>query len=217
MNRRTFTLVELLVVIAMISILISMLVPSIQDARESSEAAVCASNLKQQYTGSMIHVSNTQYLPNAADFGQHSGSWMYTISEIMNLPATKNATSLDGYSDLFNCPSNDGVRNYGYNQWAGLKIRLIQNFIRNNHFFEAVRMSKVSTPSAAWFISDHSYHLYNEGYFGINSKTYHANKVQGVLLDGSVKLLNYPNQTKLHPDNTWYWSRWAWEDGDGGF
>ncbi|MCH2209536.1 MAG: type II secretion system GspH family protein [Lentisphaerales bacterium] len=44
-----FTLIELIVVIAMISILITILLPSIDKAREESMLAVCSSNLDQNY------------------------------------------------------------------------------------------------------------------------------------------------------------------------
>ena len=40
-----FTLIELLIVVSIISILVSMLMPSIHNARESTKRAVCGSNL----------------------------------------------------------------------------------------------------------------------------------------------------------------------------
>lgn len=61
--RKRFTLVELLVVIAVIGILMTMLLPSLRNARTASMTAISISNLKQIYAGCMSYAkSNRQFL-----------------------------------------------------------------------------------------------------------------------------------------------------------
>ena len=57
-NRKTFTIIELLVVIEIIAILASMLLPDLGKAREKARQIACTSNLKQMGTGSAIYNSD---------------------------------------------------------------------------------------------------------------------------------------------------------------
>lgn len=64
MKSKSFTLIELLIVIAIIAILAAMLLPALNQARERGRQAACISNLKQ------ISMANLQY---ANDF---NGYWI---------------------------------------------------------------------------------------------------------------------------------------------
>ncbi len=71
--KKKFTLIELLIVIAVIGVLVTLLLPSLTKARIKAQMAVCKSNLAQIYRINMVYaVSNNQffvYRKAAADGG----------------------------------------------------------------------------------------------------------------------------------------------------
>jgi prepilin-type N-terminal cleavage/methylation domain-containing protein/prepilin-type processing-associated H-X9-DG protein len=60
---RGFTLVEMLVVIAILGVLLALLVPAVQSARESGRKTLCANNLKQIGLAILAHEVGRQRLP----------------------------------------------------------------------------------------------------------------------------------------------------------
>jgi prepilin-type N-terminal cleavage/methylation domain-containing protein/prepilin-type processing-associated H-X9-DG protein len=129
---RGFTLVELLVVVAIIAVLIALLLPALSAVKERARRAYCGSNLRQ------IALAHQMYLDDYQDnflynFGSLNVRWSYGGKDEGYLTQGAGALrprplnryiALDGSgnnkAEVFHCPSDTGA--------LGLRDPNVQNF-----------------------------------------------------------------------------------------
>jgi prepilin-type N-terminal cleavage/methylation domain-containing protein/prepilin-type processing-associated H-X9-DG protein len=77
MKRRAFTLVELLVVIAVIGILSSLMLPAVQKARRAANGAVCLNNLRQLSAAAQLYWGDNENNPFPYKLGATNNGDVY--------------------------------------------------------------------------------------------------------------------------------------------
>jgi prepilin-type N-terminal cleavage/methylation domain-containing protein len=135
--RHAFTLVELLIVLAIIGLLAAILFPAFKRAQEGGYQAACASNLKQIYQAVQLYRQDEKYypsslaflLPSDFDFGGGalntggSGHFRGGTNGLVcsNDDTTTTGTAYSSYGDITNGPmpaTSTDISHYLWNYWG---------------------------------------------------------------------------------------------------
>jgi len=108
-NMKKFTLLELLIVVAIIGILASLLLPSLSTAREKAEQAMCLNNQKQIGIGAYSFTSaNDDKLPSLRTGSEASNvksMWRKQINQFIS-DEDYSANSKELTKGIFRCPTS---------------------------------------------------------------------------------------------------------------
>ena len=109
-TRHGFTLIELLVVIAIIATLAAMLLPALQNAKESARDIYCKNNLRQVYLATYHYCSDfEQYAPflwwQDVSAAWHSGGGNWYSGGLLN-------AYVNSPVHIFACPSSNPIQRW---------------------------------------------------------------------------------------------------------
>ncbi len=91
-RRRGFTLIELMVVVAIIALLVGILIPSLLEARNQSQAVACANNMRQGVNGTILAL---------VEAGMKKERWSTNFGWAVHSLRRNN-----GQSEIFTCPAD---------------------------------------------------------------------------------------------------------------
>jgi len=164
MKKKHFTLIELLVVIAIIAILAAMLMPALQQARETAKAANCTANVKQLIHGYQLYSDGNDgwmaagYMYSAGGVAYYP--WTSLVAGLIcGMSDTKRAfSSYKIYYKVFECPNEplpqgpSSSGNFAYGHYAVNGMMCGVSF--DDDTYRNRKTSQITKPGIALTIMD---------------------------------------------------------------
>jgi prepilin-type N-terminal cleavage/methylation domain-containing protein len=176
--RPAFTLVELLVAIAIIGILAALVLSALSRSKQQAQGTQCVNNLKQMQAAWSLYADDfSQVLVLNAGYFQpeYVTNLCWVAGDVSSLPDETNTLPLSGallgsYAKnvpIYKCPADPGnppgtarVRSISMNNYMhGVGMGLSTDFVQN------VRTSDIRQPASSFVFLDERSSTINDGYF----------------------------------------------------
>ena len=142
--RNEFTLIELLIVIAIIAILASMLLPALGKARDMAKKASCLNNIKQVGTAALFYFEDYNYVMSYNSTGRRFDEYLTGVPSVTSTQYIKTNSFLCGTRDTgpvcnFSCPAvsaetmRAGGDNSKYLAFTGYYVSIGINAVWNSN------------------------------------------------------------------------------------
>jgi prepilin-type N-terminal cleavage/methylation domain-containing protein/prepilin-type processing-associated H-X9-DG protein len=167
-NRRGFTLIEMLIVIAIIGVLAAMLLPALSRSRDSAQRIACLNNLKQMATAAGLYATfNNGHYPLAYWMKMEDGeivsyAWDFTTRKNLKTGTTSVEPGLlwQGSTNekVQQCPAFRGSANWLEDPYTGYNYNT--SYIGHGSgetIKKSARVSDVRSPSTCALFGDGEY------------------------------------------------------------
>jgi prepilin-type N-terminal cleavage/methylation domain-containing protein/prepilin-type processing-associated H-X9-DG protein len=181
--RRGFTLMELLVVVAIIAILAALLLPALAAAKSRAHGIGCANNIRQLTTAWVLYAEeNTDRLVNNHGIQEtlaRRDNWVNGIEDwgvsegntnLASLTTGKLAPYLAQNTAVFKCPSDSSIaengsriRTISLNSLVGDPGELTNRF--NPHLVQFFKLAQIRNPANIYVFLDEHPDTINDGFF----------------------------------------------------
>lgn len=145
-----FTLIELLVVMSIISMLVALFLPALQQARETARQAVCASNLRQVSVAKMGYAADHRGWLRTGEGTQTLNAW------VDDLPPYLNLSSYQDMKRVLDCPSRKANQFYygtNFNYRTSFQDST-NNFVWSTQFLNLPRTLNDGSPAGRFFLGE---------------------------------------------------------------